>query len=51
LDHRIRFALHEGSFEKMLTGHVEADKTFIGQKARNMHKGARCAIGAGQPSL
>ena len=34
--HRIRFALHHGSFEK-LTGHVEVDETFIGGKARNMH--------------
>jgi len=37
LMHRIRFALHAGSFEKMLSGHVEADETFIGGKARNMH--------------
>ena len=36
LDHRIRFALYSGSFEKM-SGHVEADETFIGGKARNMH--------------
>ena len=35
--HRIRFALHTGSFEKMLSGHVEVDETFIGGKARNMH--------------
>jgi transposase-like protein len=41
LDHRIRFALHQGSFEKMLSGHVEADETFIGQKARNMHANVR----------
>ena len=38
--HRIRFALHHGSFEK-LSGHVEADETFIGGKARNMHAGKR----------
>lgn len=37
LAHRIRFALHEGSFDSMLTGEVEADETFIGGKARNMH--------------
>jgi transposase-like protein len=37
LMHRIRFALHAGSFEKMLSGHVEADETFIGGEARNMH--------------
>ncbi len=36
LNHRIRMALHAGSFEK-LSGHVEADETFIGGKARNMH--------------
>src|SRR3989442_7757294 len=36
--HRIRFALHTGSFEK-LAGEIEADETFIGGKARNMHKG------------
>ncbi len=36
LDHRIRFALYSGSFDK-LSGEVEADETFIGGKARNMH--------------
>ena len=41
MDHRIRFALHQGSFDKMLSGEVEADETFIGQKARNMHKDVR----------
>jgi len=40
LDHRIRFALHHGSFEK-LAGHVEVDETFIGGKARNMHVAKR----------
>jgi hypothetical protein len=40
LDHRIRRALHSGSFEK-LSGHVEVDETFIGDKARNMHKKQR----------
>ena len=38
---RIRFALYEGSFENMLSGEVEADETFIGGKARNMHAGKR----------
>jgi transposase-like protein len=42
LDHRIRFALYSGSFDK-LSGHVEADETFIGGKSRNMHKGKRAA--------
>ena len=36
LNHRIRYALHEGSFGK-LSGEVEVDETFIGGKARNMH--------------
>ena len=36
MGHRIRLALHEGSFEK-LAGEVEVDETFIGGKARNMH--------------
>jgi transposase-like protein len=49
LDHRIRFALHNGSFDKMLSGHVEVDETFIGGKARNMHveKRARRITGTG----
>jgi transposase-like protein len=34
--HRIRLALHMGSFDK-LSGEVEVDETFIGGKARNMH--------------
>ncbi len=48
LDHRIRLALTAGSFDKM-TGHVEADETFIGGKARNMHaaKRARRITGTG----
>lgn len=35
--HRIRKAMQNGSFGK-LSGHVEVDETFIGGKARNMHK-------------
>src|SRR5471032_880956 len=38
--HRLRLALHHGSFDK-LTGEVEADETFIGGKARNMHVAQR----------
>jgi transposase-like protein len=41
MDHRIRFALHQGSFDNMMTGEVEADETFIGGKSRNMHKDVR----------
>ena len=49
LDHRLRFALHQGSFENLLSGEVEADETFIGGKARNMHieKRARRITGTG----
>lgn len=39
--HRIRFALHHGSFDKMMSGEVEVDETFIGGKSRNMHKAKR----------
>jgi transposase-like protein len=38
--HRIRYALHQGSFEK-LSGEIEVDETFIGGKARNMHVAQR----------
>ena len=38
--HRLRFALHYGSFDK-LSGDVEVDETFIGGKARNMHVAQR----------
>ena len=40
MDHRIRMALHSGSFEK-LSGEVEIDETFIGGKSRNMHLSKR----------
>jgi transposase-like protein len=36
MDHRIRFALGLGPGNK-LSGQIEADETFIGGKARNMH--------------
>ena len=37
---RIRLAMQSGSFDKM-GGEVEVDETFIGGKARNMHKAKR----------
>lgn len=43
LAHRLRFALHQGSFEKF-SGHVEVDETFIGGKSRNAHKDKRSAF-------
>lgn len=39
--HRIRKGMQSGSFEKKMIGAVEADETFIGGKARNMHKDKR----------
>src|SRR6266550_673285 len=42
MNHRIRFAVHQGHLSKF-TGTVEADETFIGGKARNMHAGRRAA--------
>lgn len=38
MEHRIRLAMQTGSFEKKLCGEVEVDETFIGGKARNMHR-------------
>lgn len=38
--HRIRLAMQTGTFDK-LDGAVEVDETFIGGKARNMHRDVR----------
>ncbi len=38
--HRIRLAMRSGTFD-MLSGTVEVDETFIGGKARNMHRAER----------
>jgi transposase-like protein len=35
--HRIRLAMQKGTLNK-LSGHVEVDETYIGGKARNMHR-------------
>lgn len=40
VNHRIRIALDNGSFEK-LSGEVEVDETYIGGNSRNMHKSKR----------
>lgn len=39
--HRIRLAMQDGSFDKPMRGEVEVDETFVGGKARNMHKAKR----------
>src|SRR6266568_1387938 len=44
--HRIRLAMQDGSIEKF-SGRVEADETFIGGKARNMHADKKATIKAG----
>lgn len=41
--HRIRLAMQRGSFAKFC-GTIEADETYIGGKARNMHKTKREAV-------
>lgn len=38
--HRIRLAMQTGTFQK-LSGDVEVDETFLGGKAKNMHKEVR----------
>ncbi len=48
--HRIRLAMKNGSFVK-LSGNVEVDETFIGGKAKNMHKAKREAIIQGRGSV
>ena len=41
--HRIRLAMQDGDFGGM-SGEVEVDETYIGGKARNMHKSKRNAV-------
>jgi transposase-like protein len=42
--HRIRHALHVGSFDTKLSGTVEADETFVGGLSKNMHKSRRAKL-------
>jgi hypothetical protein len=46
MDHRIRLAMKTGSFLKM-SGEVEADETFIGGLAKNMHEKKKKHVGTG----
>jgi hypothetical protein len=45
--HRIRLAMETGSFLKRAPGDTEADETFIGGLAKNMHKGRRKKVVTG----
>jgi transposase-like protein len=45
--HRIRYAMHNGTINKM-SGTVEADETFIGGKARFMHADKKIARRSGR---
>jgi transposase-like protein len=48
--HRIRLAMQGGNLERKLGGHVEVDETFIGAKARFMHKSKRAKVFKRGPS-
>ncbi len=48
--HRIRLAMQSGSFDK-LSGDIECDETFIGGKAKNMHKSKRERVIKGRGSV
>jgi transposase-like protein len=46
--HRIRLAMQDETLGSKLDGEVEADETFIGGKARNMHKSVKARRITGQ---
>jgi transposase-like protein len=50
LMHRIRLAMQAESFDK-IQGEVEVDETFIGGKARNMHKSRRAKLIKGRGAV
>jgi transposase-like protein len=47
--HRIRTAMQNRHFKPM-SGHIEADETYIGGKARNMHAGRKARVLKGRES-
>jgi transposase-like protein len=44
MDHRIRLAMQERNYEPFSGNEIEADETFIGGLARNMHKSKKAKI-------
>jgi|ERR1700733_3013013 len=48
---RLRLVLQDGDNGGMLSGEIEIDETFIGGKARFMHKERRERSGAGRPGV
>ncbi len=44
MDHRIRLAMQERNYDPFSGGEIEADETFIGGLARNMHKDKKAKI-------
>lgn len=48
--HRIRLAMQDGSIEKF-SGRVEADETFVGGIARNMHADKKAQLKRGRGSI
>lgn len=49
--HRIRYAMTQSPLVDKLKGIVEADETYIGGKARNMHRSKRDKLGGRQGRL
>jgi transposase-like protein len=51
LAHRIRETMRHPQFQKVLKGMVEADETYIGGKAENMHKAKRERVTQGRGTI
>lgn len=49
--HRIRFAITRGVLAEMIKGTIEADETYIGGKAKNMHKAKRERVIQGRGTI
>lgn len=49
--HRVRLAMQDGYTGGMLSGEIEVDESFIGGRARSMHKDRKRKLGIGTCSL